>query len=823
VKQRGKFALILGASATFLVVILPLLATFHAITSPPAAESPDDPDLSRPLGTILLTTAACTLTVTVVSSSVGWWVGRAARRSPSFARRSLVPMLVGGLALPSYLVFSFWWSLWPPDSGVHAWLVARNLLDEARILTLLVGLAGWSWPLVALCIIAQRGASCGALARVDELSRLARLRLALMEDRLALGAGAAAVALLTAMNVTSFDLAQVFSLGNELRARAALGADPASVLARGWPVLPVVGAVVWGLHRALSRLPHHRVEHRPVRLPLPQVRLLLIVVAATISLPVLVSILRTGLHGAAEFAAVNASSIESTLRHLVLLAFSVLLLALTAFEIAPSAVRRWMLLLWLIPALLPAPMLAALLELVWNDGVSWLASATGRYEGVEIVRLQGTPALLILGHLARFGVLAFAVAEIAVAALSRATGKLMTVDRVEGAARWRARSAVLPLLLLAPLIVAVAAAGEIPLTARLQSPSSDPISARVLNDLHYQRSGEVAAATVFFGVLAGAGVAVGGILWRWRAPMVLLLVIAGGCSSTADDRGEEIQPLVADEGFGSLGLGPSQFSYPRSLAADARGACVYVVDKSARIQRFSLHGELLGWWRMPERDQGKPTGLAVSPSGTLFVADTHYYRVIEFAADGREIRRFGTYGKEPGQFIYPTDVAFGPEGRLYVSEYGGNDRIQVFSPDGKFERVIGRSGEGEGEFDRPQRLLFNADQKELYVADACHHRIVVLDPLTGRLIRSFGKAGTMPGEFHYPYGLAWLEDGTLLVTEFGNHRVQRVSATGEPIEMRGGAGAAPGRLRYPWDVDVAGAHVLVLDSGNNRIQVMREW
>ena len=41
-------------------------------------------------------------------------------------------------------------------------------------------------------------------------------------------------------------------------------------------------------------------------------------------------------------------------------------------------------------------------------------------------------------------------------------------------------------------------------------------------------------------------------------------------------------------------------------------------------------------------------------------------------------------GTGPGQFIYPTDVAFDAKGHVFVSEYGDNDRIQVFEPDGKF-------------------------------------------------------------------------------------------------------------------------------------------
>ena len=121
---------------------------------------------------------------------------------------------------------------------------------------------------------------------------------------------------------------------------------------------------------------------------------------------------------------------------------------------------------------------------------------------------------------------------------------------------------------------------------------------------------------------------------------------------------------------------------------------------------------------------------------------------------------------------------------------------------------------------RPQALAFSPDGRELYIADACNHRIVVVDP-EGRPIRTFGGAGALPGELLYPYGLSVLADGTLLVAEFGNHRVQRFTPDGRSLGRFGRRGAGSGELRYPWDVTVVDDTVFVLDSGNNRVQTIR--
>src|SRR5947208_2966005 len=80
----------------------------------------------------------------------------------------------------------------------------------------------------------------------------------------------------------------------------------------------------------------------------------------------------------------------------------------------------------------------------------------------------------------------------------------------------------------------------------------------------------------------------------------------------------------------------------------------------------------------------------------------------------------GVQGTTPGRFGYPTDVVTDRAGNYYVSEYGENDRIQVFAPDGKtWLREWGGHGYAPGEFLRPRALAID-DQDRLYVADSCN-------------------------------------------------------------------------------------------------------
>jgi DNA-binding beta-propeller fold protein YncE len=289
---------------------------------------------------------------------------------------------------------------------------------------------------------------------------------------------------------------------------------------------------------------------------------------------------------------------------------------------------------------------------------------------------------------------------------------------------------------------------------------------------------------------------------------------APGCSSKSSTADEANIVRI----WGRDGRGPGEFLYPRAIDRAPDGS-LYVVDRTGRLQRLSATGEFLGVIDMPLTQAGYPTGLSVGPDGNLYVADTHYHRVIVFAPDGKPLREFGQYGEEDGCFIYPTDVGFSDDGRIFVSEYGGNDRISVFSREGKFLHSFGALGSGPGEFSRPAALCVDRGRKRLYVADACNHRIAVYD-LEGQLSGYIGSEGRGKGELRYPYDLALLSDGTLAVCEYGNNRVQLFTPEGESLGTYGRAGRDPGELAYPWGIAVDDERrAYVVDAGNNRVQV----
>lgn len=271
--------------------------------------------------------------------------------------------------------------------------------------------------------------------------------------------------------------------------------------------------------------------------------------------------------------------------------------------------------------------------------------------------------------------------------------------------------------------------------------------------------------------------------------------------------------------FGRTGLGWGDFSYPRAITSSAESK-IFVADKSGRIQRFGADGSFeIGWW-MPERKAGKPIGMTVHPDGRLFIADTHYSRVLIYDQDGNELGRLGEYGDGPGQFRMVTDVAIDPDGFIYVAEYGGNDRITKFAPDLSFVQHIGELPVGGQRLSRPAGLAIDSELT-LWVADACNHRVVGF-ALDGTYLTSFGSVGTQPGQLRWPYDINVCKDGSLLVSEFGNNRLQWFDKKGAALKVWGRQGRSLGELYSPWGaVEAANGLLYVLDSLNNRVQIVK--
>jgi sugar lactone lactonase YvrE len=98
------------------------------------------------------------------------------------------------------------------------------------------------------------------------------------------------------------------------------------------------------------------------------------------------------------------------------------------------------------------------------------------------------------------------------------------------------------------------------------------------------------------------------------------------------------------------------------------------------IRVFDADGKYLsGFGEHADKPEGlhMPAGVAVDDAGRIWAVDTVAHELKAFTRDGAALAIVGGMGTADGRFYFPSDVACGADGALYVTERGG-DRIQAF-------------------------------------------------------------------------------------------------------------------------------------------------
>lgn len=241
---------------------------------------------------------------------------------------------------------------------------------------------------------------------------------------------------------------------------------------------------------------------------------------------------------------------------------------------------------------------------------------------------------------------------------------------------------------------------------------------------------------------------------------------------------------------------------------------VIALDTDGRVLVYAPDGSVARQWRMPDSRIGKPEGVCVLRDGRIVVADTHYHRVVEFAPDGKSFTTFGKEGRGPGEFIYPVAVTRDAQDNIYVAEYGSNDRVQKFTSAGKFLLSFGGFGTKPGQFQRPSGLVWH--DGKIYAADAFNNRIQVFSD-NGKFLEILGS-GERPLDLKLPYDLALGADNTLYAIEYGAGRITRFDLNGRLLGRYGTTGSGLGQFATPWGIAVdSHKRIYVADTGNRRV------
>ena len=881
---------VIGIAAWVAIFVAPLLTVAGAWAWARAlAQVPSQPQSIG--GEVVITTVAIASAVGLLAVILGYAPGKLLETlswaspacGPSRWRQTAVLLLVlAPLLLPNYVLWYAWSLLLGPTTALGQYLSTRRELARfAATFTAVMAMILWYWPIAAL-IIAQgwRNMDHWAIeqAHLDAspLRRLVSVILPLLARPLVLAFGVCA--LMCMSDFAAFHLAGVQTIAVKLDAIYNETHSEALVAHAAWPMLLPALVVAVGLWRFLRQGRRHDDNANSVGDGPPPsygakrsagraVGLLAVAVLAAVSFAVPVALFVIFLGNWASFGLLPAvhgddlswSALMAGTAAIISLGLSATAISLDCGR-GPGAEGRRKKFGWLqhVSIVISAAMQITILATMFLPH-SLLAAALLKLMAVmDLPQAMRQSWLIVSAGLAmRYSAVALIILGLADQSRSRQLGELAAVD---GASPMKTALAVhLPRLWPLPvgafLLVAMFGMTEVPATMILL-PAIPSFPQRLLNQMHYARDQDVIVSCLTlvgaYLLLAVAVVAILRLFWRKEAlPRCMVVFAVAGLLFAGCEARQRSGTARVLGSFGRTGAGNGEFIYPRAIDACQDGT-LYIADKTGRIQHLSTGGDYLGGFFMPEFDAGKPTGLRVGPDGNIYVADTHYHRVTVLNPAGGVVCMFGSFGQGPGEFIYPTDVAFVGDGRIFVSEYGGNDRISVFVMEGgtaRFVKSFGTPGSGVGEFSRPAAMAIDRKRNVLYVADACNHRIAMYDIAAilgngngnenthdlGRgggsqthpasasadgLKGYFGSIGSDQGQLRYPYGLALLDGGDLAVCEFGNNRVQVFGPDGGSQAVVGSAGREPGQLAFPWSlVADAQRRVYVVDAGNNRIQI----
>jgi len=176
---------------------------------------------------------------------------------------------------------------------------------------------------------------------------------------------------------------------------------------------------------------------------------------------------------------------------------------------------------------------------------------------------------------------------------------------------------------------------------------------------------------------------------------------------------------------------------PSILKFDASGKLVKSFGQGMLIFPHGIFVDREGnvWVTDGQDDSPQPArGAAPAPRGSGPAGPrpgaTKGNQIFKFSPDGKLLMTLGKPGgaAEPEFFYQPDDVLVAPNGDIFVSEGhgGGNNRILKFSKDGKLIKTWGKLGTGPGEFDQPHALAMDS-RGRLFVGDRNNNRIQIFD------------------------------------------------------------------------------------------------
>ena len=257
-----------------------------------------------------------------------------------------------------------------------------------------------------------------------------------------------------------------------------------------------------------------------------------------------------------------------------------------------------------------------------------------------------------------------------------------------------------------------------------------------------------------------------------------------------------------DDSFGQL-WGIACSNNGMWAVADWINNCIHVFDSQDEpIKKFGTRGSENGQFVYP-------CDVAFDDNYKLYITDSHNHRVQKFDTHGNYLLQFGGKGESKGKLKYPIGITV-YNNKIYVADRQ-NNRISVFQNDGKFFSII-------GQHHLSQYFDISIDTySKLVVADWRHHCIYTFT-LDGQCTNTFTATGTM--QLKEPCSVTTDSDGLVLIADTCNHTVFISDEVGNCLYCFGSQGSDEGEFNHPRGIAVApNGNIYISDTCNKRIQI----
>jgi streptogramin lyase len=212
---------------------------------------------------------------------------------------------------------------------------------------------------------------------------------------------------------------------------------------------------------------------------------------------------------------------------------------------------------------------------------------------------------------------------------------------------------------------------------------------------------------------------------------------------------------------------------------------------------------------------GVAHGMRIDRDDNIWATDIKHHTVFKFDPAGKLLLSLGTIdraGTDNNQFNKPTDIAFGPNGDIFVTDGYGNNRVMKFDRNGKFLSKWGVAGDSPGEFNLPHSIVIDSKNRVI-VGDRENDRIQVFN-LDGK------RLDVWPG--FAPYGIALDSTGRIFVADGRANQVIRLNSKGRPDLRLGSKGPAIGQFNLPHMLAISDdGSIIVAEVGGERFQEFR--